>query len=51
MKADMPTAPINGIEMYYEIHGSGQPIVFSHGRGGNHFSWGQQLADFSRDYK
>ena len=47
----MPIAPINGIEMYYEIHGSGQPIVFSHGRGGNHFSWWQQLADFSRDYK
>tara|TARA_B100000029_G_scaffold125222_1_gene118708 strand:+ start:10405 stop:11181 length:777 start_codon:yes stop_codon:yes gene_type:complete len=47
----MPTATINGIEMYYEIHGSGPPVVFSHGRGGNHFSWWQQLADFSRDYK
>ena len=47
----MPTAPINGIEMYYEVHGSGLPIVFAHGRGGNHFSWWQQLADFSPDYK
>jgi len=26
-------APVNGIEMYYEIHGSGRPIVLIHGGG------------------
>ncbi len=26
-------APVNGIKMYYEIHGSGQPIVLIHGGG------------------
>jgi pimeloyl-ACP methyl ester carboxylesterase len=24
-------APVNGLEMYYEIHGSGQPLVLIHG--------------------
>ena len=24
-------APVNGLEMYYEIHGSGQPLVLLHG--------------------
>ena len=27
----MPTAEINGTEIYYEIHGSGFPLVFVHG--------------------
>ena len=24
-------APVNGLEMYYEIHGTGQPLVLFHG--------------------
>ena len=24
-------APVNGLQMYYEIHGSGQPLVLLHG--------------------
>src|SRR4051794_32911142 len=24
-------APVNGLELYYEIHGSGQPLVLLHG--------------------
>ena len=47
----MPKAPINGIELYYESHGSGPAIVFAHGRGGNHMSWWQQVARFSSDYR
>ena len=23
--------PVNGLEMYYEIHGSGRPLVLLHG--------------------
>ncbi len=47
----MPKAPINGIELYYESHGSGPAIVFAHGRGGNHMSWWRQLARFSGEYR
>jgi hypothetical protein len=24
-------APVNGLQMYYEIHGQGQPLVLLHG--------------------
>ena len=27
----MPTATINGIELFYEVSGSGQPVLFIHG--------------------
>ena len=47
----MPKAPINGIELYYESHGSGPAIVFAHGRGGNHMSWWQQVARFSGEHR
>ncbi len=44
----MPLVHINGIELYYEVHGSGPAIVFAHGGGGNHLSWWQQVPEFSR---
>ncbi|MBI4199759.1 MAG: alpha/beta hydrolase [Chloroflexi bacterium] len=46
----MPFAPVNGIRMYYEVHGTGPPLVFAHGSGGNHLSWWQQVPFFSRHY-
>jgi 3-oxoadipate enol-lactonase len=42
----MPTLAVNGIELYYEVHGGGPPIVFAHGAGGNHLSWWQQVPNF-----
>jgi len=39
----MPLARINGIELYYEVHGEGPAVVFAHGAGGNHLSWWQQV--------
>jgi 3-oxoadipate enol-lactonase len=47
----MPTAEINGIQLYYEEYGSGIPIVFAHGAGGNHVSWWQQVPVLSRHYR
>ena len=32
----MATATINGVELYYEEHGSGPPILFHHGFTGSH---------------
>lgn len=46
----MPYAPINGINLYYEVHGSGPALLFAHGQGGNHLSWWQQIPFFSRYY-
>ena len=48
----MPTAPINGIQLYYEVHGEGpSAIVFAHGAAGNHLVWYQQIPFFSKKYK
>ena len=46
----MPYASVNNIEIYYEIHGTGPPVIFAHGSGGNHLSWWQQVPYFSRSY-
>ena len=34
----MAFADVNGVSMYYEVHGEGTPVVFAHGSGGNHIS-------------
>lgn len=40
----------DGAEIHYEVAGEGPAIVFAHGLGGNHMSWWQQLAHFSKRY-
>jgi 3-oxoadipate enol-lactonase len=47
----MPKAQINGIELYYEMHGQGPAVVFAHGAGGNHLSWWQQVPVLARQYR
>jgi 3-oxoadipate enol-lactonase len=40
----------DGERLYYEVVGEGQvPLVLSHGAGGNHAIWFQQVASFARD--
>ncbi len=46
----MPFAKVNGIELYYETHGSGPALVFAHGGGGSHLSWWQQVPAFASHY-
>src|SRR5690349_16865869 len=46
----MPFAPVNGIQLYYEVHGSGPAVLFAHGQGGNHLSWWQQIPAFAPHY-
>ena len=31
--------PINGLEMYYEMHGQGEPLVLLHGFSGAGSNW------------
>jgi 3-oxoadipate enol-lactonase len=47
----MPTADINGFQLYYEEHGKGFPVVLAHGAGGNHMSWWQQIPVFSMRFR
>lgn len=36
-----------GCKVYYEVTGSGPPIIFAHGIGSNHMTWWQQVPHFS----
>lgn len=47
----MPFAPVNGIDLYYEVHGEGPTVVFAHGAGGNHLSWWQQAPVFRERFR
>jgi 3-oxoadipate enol-lactonase len=42
---------VEGAEIYYESHGSGAPILFAHGAGGNAGIWFEQIAAFSETYQ
>ena len=42
---------INGVNLYYEIHGEGFPLVWSHEFAGDYRSGGPQVRFFSRRYR
>jgi pimeloyl-ACP methyl ester carboxylesterase len=47
-------APVNGLKMYYEIHGSGEPVVLLHGAFmaiSNSFHWTEWIGEFSKTRK
>lgn len=44
-------APINGTQMYYEVTGEGEPIVFVHAGIADHRLWDDQVPFFSPKYK
>ena len=47
----MAYASVNGVSLYYEEHGSGFPLVWSHEFAGDYRSWRAQVQFFSRRYR
>lgn len=47
----MPTVKVRDINMYYEIHGEGEPLVLICGLGVDLLCWASVIAEFSRGYK
>jgi pimeloyl-ACP methyl ester carboxylesterase len=47
----MPFATVDGIKLYYEEAGEGQPLVFVHEFAGDHRSWHLQMRFFARRYR
>lgn len=48
----MPTMNVNGIRLYYELHGdSGEPLVLVHGYTGDISDWRHQLPEFSGTHR
>src|SRR5438477_7290735 len=45
-------AQVNGLKMYYEIHGTGTPLVLIHGGGSTlQTTFGRVLHDFAKTHK
>ena len=47
----MPVSRINGINIYYEVHGEGEPVIFGNGIFSNTLGWINQLPVFSKQYQ
>jgi pimeloyl-ACP methyl ester carboxylesterase len=47
----MPIARIDGVNIYYETHGDGAPLVLSHEFAGDYRSWEPQVRFFARRYR
>ena len=46
----MPKAKVNGVNIYYEVHGKGVPLVMIQGFGGDHKAWFFQTPVFKTYY-
>ena len=46
----MPFVEADGINIYYEVEGSGPGLVFLHGGGSNASTWWQQIDHFAASY-
>lgn len=47
----MPVCEVNQVSLYYEVHGSGTPLLFTHGASWNHQQWHPQVEAFSSMYQ
>ncbi len=47
----MPISKVNGIDIYYEIHGEGEPVIFGNGVFQNTSGWVNQLPVFSKEFQ
>jgi pimeloyl-ACP methyl ester carboxylesterase len=47
----MPKISVNGLKLYYEIEGEGEPVVLIPGFAAGRWIWFKQTADFSRNFR
>ena len=47
----MPQISLHSVNLYYEMSGQGQPLVFINGLGSSTRDWEFQVAEFSRTYQ
>ncbi len=47
----MPKLNRNGVELYYEVHGEGTPVLLTHGYSSSSHMWEGQVGPFSKKYK
>ncbi len=47
----MPVANLRGVDLYYEVEGAGDWVVFAHGGEGVHLNWWKQVAALRGRYR
>ena len=47
----MPTTNVNGVNLYYETHGSGDPLVLISGLGYDHWQWHKMAPGLSQHFQ
>jgi 3-oxoadipate enol-lactonase len=47
----MPKVKVNGLNMYYELHGQGDPVILIQGLGGNHTFWNPNLPQLVKRHR
>ena len=47
----MPKASVNGLQLYYEIEGDGEPVVLIPGFASGRWIWSRQVSDLSRKFR
>jgi pimeloyl-ACP methyl ester carboxylesterase len=50
-EAAVPVKRANGVELFYEVRGAGEPLVLVHGSWGDHHSWDPVVAPLSESFK
>lgn len=46
----MPIARVNGVDLYYELHGAGDPVLLIHGLGSSTRDWDAQVPELARHF-
>lgn len=47
----MSTSLINGVQLYWEVNGDGEPVIFVHGSWGDHHNWDQVAPSLSNSFR
>jgi pimeloyl-ACP methyl ester carboxylesterase len=47
----MSAARVNGVELYYGLSGSGEPLVLVHGSWGDHHNWDPVTAALAESFR
>lgn len=47
----MAKATINGVELFYDEHGAGEPVLIHHGYTGSHYSWDGVVPALAKQYR
>jgi pimeloyl-ACP methyl ester carboxylesterase len=47
----MSAARVNGVELYYELSGSGEPLVLVHGSWGDHHNWDLVVSPLAESFR